>query len=79
MCTTGFQGFIYLSKDFNLYFVTSIFTPHMQHEWPWGKVIGVGYICVYYVCGPKQFFNHTLAINSPFQTFAVVGLHSSNL
>ena len=61
-----------------MYFVTSIFTPHMQREW--GKVIGVGvHIYIYDVCGPKQFLNRTLVIESPFQTFAVVGLHSSNL
>ena len=40
-------------------------------------MIGVGvhiYIYVYiyiYVCGPKKYLNRTLAINSPFQTFAV--------
>ena len=48
-----------------------IITPHAQRER--GKVIGVGvhiYICLY-VCGPKQFLNRTLAIHSPFQTYAV--------
>ena len=44
----------------------NIITPHMQHER--GKVIGVG-VCVY-VCGQKK-LNHTLAIDSLFQTFAV--------
>ena len=43
------------------------FTPHAQREQ--GKVIGVDVHI--YVCGPKKFFNHTLAIDSPFQTYAV--------
>ena len=39
----------------------------MQREQ--GKVIVVGvHVHVY---GPKKFLNRTLAINSPFQTFAV--------
>ena len=51
-----------------------IVTPHAQRER--GNVIGVGvhikyiYVCLY-VCGPKQFLNRTLAIDSPFQNFAV--------
>ena len=39
-------------------------TPHAQYKR--GKVIGVGI----YVCGQKK-LNRTLAIDSPFQTFAV--------
>ena len=40
-------------------------------------MIGAGvhiyiYMCIYVcVCGPKFFLNLTLAIDSPFQTFAV--------
>ena len=45
----------------------SIFTPHAQHEQ--GKVIGCGVHI--YVCGRKKYFNRTLEIDSPFQTFAV--------
>ena len=33
-------------------------------------VIGVD-VHIYYVCGPIFFFNRNLAIDSPFQTFAV--------
>ena len=40
-----------------------------------GKVIRVGvhiYVYIYiYVCGQKKILNRTLAIDSPFQTFAV--------
>ena len=49
--------------------------PYTQRER--GKVTGVGvHIYVYNIicicfCGPKYFLNHTLAINSPFQTFTV--------
>ena len=50
--------------------IVAIFTPHAQRER--GKVIGVGvHIYVYYVCGPKKNLNRTLAIDSPFQTYAV--------
>ena len=52
-------------------FMPYIFTPYAQRER--GKVIVVGvhiYICLY-VCGPKHFLNRTLAIDSPFQTYAV--------
>ena len=46
---------------------------HAQHER--GKVIGVGvhmYICIYVCVFVGQiFFNRTLAIDSPFQIFAV--------
>ena len=39
-----------------------------------GYVIGSGvhiYIIYIYVCGRKKYLNRTLAIDSPFQTFAV--------
>ena len=39
--------------------------------------INIGYIGMY-VCGPNFFWNNTLVINSPFQTFAV-GLLDINL
>ena len=42
------------------------FTPHAQREQ--GKVIGVG---VHKFVDQKKLFNRTLAIDSPFQTFAV--------
>ena len=48
-----------------------VVTPPAQRKQ--GKVIGVGvhsYICLY-VCGPKKNLNRTLAIDSPFQTYAV--------
>ena len=47
---------------------TRIFTLHVQRER--GKVIWAGvhiYICLW----TKKYLNRTLAINSPFQTFAV--------
>ena len=50
--------------------IGKVFTPHAQRER--GKVIGVGvHILCLYVCGPKKKLNRTLAIDSPFQTYAV--------
>ena len=46
--------------------VLIVITPHAQREW--GKVIGVGvHICLL----TNKNLNRTLAIDSPFQTFAV--------
>ena len=47
--------------------ISYVITPHAQRER--GKVIGVGVHI--YVCGPKKNLNRTLAIDSPFQTYAV--------
>ena len=63
--------FCFLKKEFLkltinmqlLYFIT----PHAQRER--GKVIDLG--VVVYVCGQKIYLNRTLAIDLPFQTFAV--------
>ena len=47
----------------------NIITLHAQLER--GKVIDVGVHIYMYICGQKKNLNRTLAINSPFQTFAV--------
>ena len=51
-------------------FTKAVITPHAQRER--GKVIGVWcpYLCLY-VCGPKKYLYRSLAIDSPFQTYAV--------
>ena len=50
------------------YFIL-IITQHAQPER--GKVIGVGVHIDIYVCGQNKILIVTLAIDSPFQTFAV--------
>ena len=48
----------------------ALFTPHAQRER--GKVIGVGCLYIYmFICLWTKKMNRTLAIESPFQTFAV--------
>ena len=63
--------YLYINKVYIQFPNTiNIFTPHAQHER--GKVIGVGvHIICLYVCGQKKYLNRTLAIDSPFQTYAV--------
>ena len=48
-----------------------IFLPRTRSasEVKWSGLVSIYY--VYNVCGPKHFFNRTLAIDSPFQTYAV--------
>ena len=44
-----------------------VINPHVWREQ--GKVISVGVHV--YICGPQKILNWTLAIDSPFKTFAV--------
>ena len=47
-----------------------LITPHAQREW--GKVIGLGVVVyIYMFVVKKNNLNRTLAIDLPFQTFAV--------
>ena len=60
------------SNGHSFWFLLFIFTLHAQREQ--GKVIGVGvhiYIYVMLYLWTKIYLNHALAIDSPFQTFAV--------
>ena len=47
----------------------TIFIPHAQRER--GKVIGLGVVVYIYMFVVKKNLNRTLAIDLPFQTFAV--------
>ena len=46
-----------------------VVTPHAQRER--GKVIGLGVLVYIYMLWSKKILNRTLAIDLPFQTFAV--------
>ena len=61
---------IYINKWYASISYIRIFTPHAQRER--GKDIGLGVLVyIIYVCGQKKYLNRTLAIDLPFQTFAV--------
>ena len=50
-------------------FIVMFITPHAQRER--GKVIGLGVLIYIYMFVVKKNLNRTLAIDLPFQTFAV--------
>ena len=69
--TNQFDWSVSRAYVINIYMETTAdhFTPLALHMR--GKVTVVVPIYIYYVCGWKKYLNHTLEIDSPFQTFAV--------